>query len=84
MWIPLVLLQLGSILGWDSHTNWARNVSLTFIRFSAYRTRIGTVPKWGERGHSETHFRHKKHWNGLSKTRDMQIRISDKISELAM
>ena len=52
---------------------------LTFIRFSAYRTWIGTIPNCGKRGYSETQFRHKKHRKRLSKTRDMQIRNSKKL-----
>ena len=57
---------------------------LTFIRFSAYRTWIGTIPNCGKRGYSETQFRHKKHQKRLSKMRDMQIRNSDIITELAL
>ena len=34
---------------------------LTFIRFSAHKTRIGTITNQDERGHSEMQFRHKKH-----------------------
>ena len=57
---------------------------LTFIRFSAYKTQIGTIPNRGERGHSETQFRNKKHQKKLSKTRDIQIRNSDRITKLAL
>jgi len=57
---------------------------LTFIHVSGYRTLIGTIPNWGERGHSETQFRHKKHWKRLSKTKNMQIKNSDRIIELAL
>ena len=37
-----------------------------------------------ERGHSETQFRNKKHQKKLSKTRDIQIRNSDRITKLAL
>jgi len=57
---------------------------LSFIRFSAYRTRIGTIPYQGERGHSETQFRDKKHRKRLSKIRDIQIRNSERITELEL
>jgi len=57
---------------------------LTFIHFSAYRTRIGTIPKRGERGRSKMQFRHKNTKKMLSKMRGMQIRNSDIITELAL
>jgi len=57
---------------------------LTFIRVSAYRTWIGTIPKLDERGHSETQFRHKKLRKRLRKMRDMQIINSNRIIELTL
>ena len=45
---------------------------------------MGTIPKRGERGHSETQFRHKKYRKRLSEMRNMKIRNSDKITKLTL
>ena len=42
------------------------------------------IPKQGERRRFEMQFRHKKHRKRLSKMRDMQIRNSNRITEIAL
>ena len=42
------------------------------------------IPKRGEKGRSEMRFRYKKHQKRLSKTRDMQIKNLDRITELIL